>query len=237
MNKIKDIIITDILGIKHTAEIFVLGKENFNEVKNFILYEHSLMDNKNFFIIDDIDETLLKTLNKNDGIFLGVYVNRKLIATEGVDFFCDTNIHFKNVSNNILGAYKFAEIGWTMVSYDYRGNNLSNILTQCLEEYILPMDASFILCATIHPENIACLKSFFKALYKGCDFNYLYGYPRLLLIKYWLNPIVDINEFDKKWVKCTDHQKQKKFFVNKYYCDDIRFVNKEICLGFNKQIK
>lgn len=234
MIKIKELTITDIFGVNHTADIFALGTENFNEVRNFILHEHSLMDNKEFFIVEDIDESLPKMLDKNKGIFLGVYINGSLIATEGIDLFCDTNMHFENVNTNNFRAYKFAEVGWTMVSNNYRGNNLSNVLTQCLEKHLLTLDTPFILCATIHPENIACLKSFFKEHYKGYDFNYIYGYARLLLIKYSLNPNGGINDFNKKWVKCTDHKKQKTFFANKYYCDDIRFVNQELCFEFNK---
>lgn len=234
MKKIKEITITDIFGVIHTADIFALGKENFNEVKDFIIYEHSLMDNKDFFIVEDIDESLPKTLDKNKGIFMGIYVNGSLIATEGIDLFCDTNMYFENVNINNFRHYKFAEIGWTMVSNIYRGNNLSSVLTQCLEKYLLKLDTPFILCATVHPENVACLKSFFKEHYKGYDFNYLYEYARLLLVKYSLNLSRGINEFDKIWVKCADHKKLKAFFMNKYYCDDIRFVNQELCLGFNK---
>ena len=43
--KIKEITITDVFGVNHTTEIFILGTENFNEVRSFILHEHSLMEN------------------------------------------------------------------------------------------------------------------------------------------------------------------------------------------------
>ena len=197
-------------------QIRPLQNEDYELVKEFVLNCHKDISNPDFFIVDDID-TALPAMFQSSGYVYGVYYNNELIAVHGVDLSRENHMRIFQHFPSYITNKPLAEMGWTMIRKSFQRKGIASLLITELERVISPI---YDLVATVHPQNIAALKTYINRGFYGVSLNEYYGKPRVFLIKRTDFPI-----------RCD---KTVSEYLLADMCSD-NFVNKNLLVGVVKK--
>lgn len=196
--------------------LVALEKTDIQVVRCFILEQHSKMNRKDFFIIEDLDTELPLIFEKDKGIVYGILLDNRIIAIQAIDFSAENSrklqLHIHEYLNNDFPIY---EMGWTLVDLEFRGYHLAKYLVSYVEKTIMKQEC--ILLATVHPENIKALVLYMKQGYRGYTIKGYYGYSRMFLIKFPLSGEV----ISKVYVELGDLKKIQEALNKQYFCGNI----------------
>ena len=162
---------TRILKIKNlqqeivTCTISTLKEENLNQVVNLQKEVVNTLENKEYFfktensefrgILNNKENICLGCFNEsNELIAYGMFIKPTLLDNYGLDI---------NLEKDLLPLVGHIES--TIVHPNYRGNSLQKHLIAAIEE-LIDRNKFSILCATVHPDNKASLKTFLKLGYE-----------------------------------------------------------------------
>lgn len=201
-------------------EIRELTIKDYPLVENFILEQHELLSNKDYFIIDDIKEELPKILG-DMGIMYGLFLNDELVSIQAVDL--SQSVH-TTLTQNISSKYtnrQLAEIGWTMTKHGAQGKGYAGILLKQLENKVTH---NYDFVATVHPDNIASLNLYLHNGYIGVNFKIVFGLPRIFLLKTRSN----INLSDTVPILVSTQDGLEKHLNNGYVCCGVDIINEKI---------
>lgn len=152
----------------------ILDLSRFNELINLVSDVYSKMPRKEFW--GGLDENELRILFNKPNYVLGAFHNNKLIA-----FMSSYNPNINDLKDYGMDDFNpddFIFLHGVMVHDEYRGNHLQEILGNKICEMT---DKKYVL-ATVHPENIASIKSLEKIglkIYK--TMNVPYGYRHIMI--------------------------------------------------------
>ncbi|HCW54413.1 MAG TPA: GNAT family N-acetyltransferase [Clostridium sp.] len=148
-----------------TCTISTLKEENLNQVVNLQKEVVNRLENKEYFfktdnsefrgILTNEENICLGCFNEsNELIAYGMFIKPTLVDNYGSDI---------NLEKDLLPLVGHIES--TIVHPNYRGNSLQKHLIATIED-LIDRNKFPILCATVHPDNKASLKTFLKLGYK-----------------------------------------------------------------------
>lgn len=159
--------------IEDIDEIIKLKKDVWNE-----------MENKDWYEIETENEEFLVNQLENDGLILKAVKDNKIIGFLIVEN--DINKERDIIKNMKLEneANRCIEFCSVAVALEYRGNNLYTQMAKKAEKFMIDnYDIKYIL-ATVHPDNIASVKSLLNIGYDICCKTKMYGNKdRYILMK------------------------------------------------------
>lgn len=169
------------------VDIVQFSNNDYEYVKKFIVIQYNLIQNKEFFIIEDIDSTLPEIF-KYAGIVFGALYNDELIAVQAIDISKQTHNSLAPYINKGIKDINFAEMGWTMTKKEYQNKGVASGLLKYVENYV----HNYVFVSTVHPQNIFALSTFLHNGYVGINLDNYYGVSRIFLIKNTYN--LDFNQ-------------------------------------------
>lgn len=166
----------------------ILIKEaTVNDIGEIIKLKREIWDkleNKDWYVISGTDSNCLRGELENNGIILKALDCGKII---GFIIMCNSlakeneivkKLHLENEVNMCIELCNGA------VDAEYRGNNLYTEMAKKAEEIIINRYEKKYILATVHPDNLASLKSLVKIGYKVICKTKMYGnLDRCILIK------------------------------------------------------
>lgn len=142
------------------------------------------LENKEWYVIEGTNRGFLKKELENNGLILKVVNNDQIV---GFLIICNSlkkdssiikKLHFENKVNMCI------ELSNGAVDIKYRGNNLYIKMAKKAEEIILNRYNKKYILATVHPNNMASLKSLLKIGYKiVCKSKMYDNLDRYILLK------------------------------------------------------
>ena len=159
--------------IEDIDEIIKLKKDVWNE-----------MENKDWYEIETENKAFLVNQLENNGLILKAVKDNKiigfLIVENNINKERDIikNMKLKHEANRCI---EFCSVA---VALEYRGNNLYTQMAKKAEKFMVDnYDIKYIL-ATVHPDNIASVKSLLDIGYDICCKTKMYGNKdRYILMK------------------------------------------------------
>lgn len=142
------------------------------------------LENKEWYVIDGTNKNFLKKQLENDGLILKATNTDKIVGFLIVsnslrkDSTIIQKLNLKNEVNICI------ELSNGAVDIKYRGNNLYTKMAKKAEKLIMNRYNKKYILATVHPDNIASLKSLLKIGYKIICKSKMYGnLDRYILLK------------------------------------------------------
>ncbi len=206
-----------------SIDIVRFSNNDYGYVKNFITTQYELIQNKDFFIIDDIDSTLPQIFNC-DGMVFGALYNDELISIQAIDICKQTGNSLAPYINKEIKDINFAEMGWTMTKKEYQNKGIASSLIKYVENFV---HVNNILVSTVHPQNIAALSTFLHNGYVGINLDNYYGVPRVFLVKRTYNL-----DFNQKVEFSNPHQLMIAFNKGFILVDIKKIKNQEIYICY-----
>lgn len=198
-------------------EVVKLELSDLNFIKVFILKEYENIQQKDFFIIDDIDTELPMILN-NNGIVYGVLHNNEIVAIQAIDFSIENNNHLKPYLAKYISGVNYVEMGWTMTKSSYQHKSIASSLIKLLEEAVSDKLEKSILVTTVHPRNLKALKTYLHNGYLGYTLERYYGLPRIFMLK--ISNKIYKKELAFK-IEASNYEEIKKAFKDGFVLFDI----------------
>lgn len=221
------------LDIDNNLGIYLLESKDCDLVKSFVQREYEELENKDFFIIGDIDTALPSVFSKNGIIIAAVNNNNEIVAIQAVDNGCEV----QNNINPILSSYftnaHFAEMGWTMTKTNYQNLGLAKNLLRNIEEIAIHKMNNTVFVSTIHPQNVKSLKTYLHLNYIGLTMQSHFGVPRVFLIK---EKYKTVHLDFKNILKFSEIEKMESAFGLGYALIDIIIENDKNIYNYAKLI-
>lgn len=170
-------------SLANDVEIFLLTANDYERIQNFILRSYAKIENKDFFIISDIDTALPTVFGKDGMIISAVNKNNEIVAIQATDYSDEAQESMKTVLSSYFDNAFFAEMGWTMTKSSYQNKGLAKNLIMTLEEMVAQKLHDVVFVATIHPKNIRSLKAYLHLDYIGITLQSHLGLPRIFMVK------------------------------------------------------
>lgn len=165
----------------------VITKASINDIDEIIKLKKKVwdnMENKNWYVIDGTNKEFLERQLKNNGLILKAIDCDKIVGFLIIenDIKKERTIikhtHLENEANNCI------ELANVAVDYQYRGNNLYTLMALKAEEIMVKKYNTKYILSTIHPDNMASMKSLLKIGYEVICRTKMYGNKdRCILIK------------------------------------------------------
>jgi ribosomal protein S18 acetylase RimI-like enzyme len=153
-----------------------LNKAHFEIVKDFYVREIEKLERKEFFL-PYTDEELRGVLE--NGYFLGVFDDEKLVATSAIDFDWQYGEKLKTIispSKKIDKETKVYEFSGVFTAKTHRNKKLASLLASSLLDFSKSNLPNSYLCAVIEPSNTPSQNHFlrhgFTLAHKAKDFYY-----------------------------------------------------------------
>ncbi len=167
-----DILITE-ASINDIEEIIKLKKDVWDK-----------MENKDWYVIDGTDKQFLEKQLKNNGLILKAVSNNRIIGFLIVENNIEKessiikHTHLENEIDNCI------ELSNVAVDSEYRGNHLYTKMVEKAEKYMTNKYNIRYILATVHPDNIASMKSLLNIGYEVYCTTKMYGNKdRCILMK------------------------------------------------------
>lgn len=159
--------------IKDIDEILKLKKDIWDK-----------LENKEWYVIDGTNRDFLNRELQNDGLILKAINNNKIVGFLIIrnclkkDNSIIQKLHFENKADMCI------ELSNGAVDSEYRGNNLYIEMAKKAEEIMINRYNKKYILATVHPDNMASLKSLLKIGYKIICKSKMYdNLDRYILLK------------------------------------------------------
>lgn len=160
-------------SINDIDEIIKLKKQVWDKMKN-----------KDWYVIDGTNKEFLAKQLKNNGLVLKAIYNNKIIGFLIVENnIQNTNpiIKLTNLENEIDNCMELLNVA---VHQEYRGNHLWSLMAIKAEEMMVRKYNKKYILSTVHPDNIASMKSLLNIGYKVVCTTKMYGNKdRCILLK------------------------------------------------------
>jgi RimJ/RimL family protein N-acetyltransferase len=156
---------------------------DFPIIQCFVLSVCSQLEDKSFFITDDMDSVLPNLLSDEYGFVYGVMYRGMLVAVQAMDFGNLKPLEFSPRLQKVLTC-RSMEIGWAMVESAFRKQGIAQKLTTLLEQDAYQLTNIPLVSTTSHPNNINSLFLFLRNGYTGVELRVHYEVPRLFLVKF-----------------------------------------------------
>lgn len=159
--------------IKDIDEILKLKKDIWDK-----------LENKEWYVIDGTNRDFLNRELQNNGLILKAINNNKIVGFLIIrnclkkDNSIIQKLHFENKADMCI------ELSNGAVDSEYRGNNLYIEMAKKAEEIMINRYNKKYILATVHPDNMASLKSLLKIGYKIICKSKMYdNLDRYILLK------------------------------------------------------
>lgn len=157
---------------------------DIDEIIQLKEYVWDKIENKDWYVIDGINKQFLYKHFKNNELVLKAVCNNKfigfLIVLKNIKKM-DHIIKITNLENEIDNCIELLNVA---VHNDYRGNHLWSLMASKAEEIMLRRYNIKYVLSTIHPNNIASIKSLLNIGYKIVCETKMYGNrDRYILLK------------------------------------------------------
>lgn len=166
---------------------FLIKEATINDIDEILKLKKDIWDkleNKEWYVIDGTNGEFLNRLLKNNGLILKAINNNKIVGFLIIhnclkkESSIIQKLHFENKVD------KCVELSNGGVDIEYRGNNLYVEMAKKAEEIIMNRYNKKYILATVHPNNMASLKSLLKIDYKIICKSKMYGnLDRYILLK------------------------------------------------------
>ena len=166
---------------------FLIKEATINDIDEILNLKKDIWDkleNKEWYVIDGTNREFLKTELENNGLILKAIHNNKIIGFLIIHNFLKKDsaiiqkLHFENKVDMCI------ELSNGAVDSEYRGNNLYIEMAQKAEKIIINRYNKKYILATVHPNNMASLKSLLQIGYKTICKTKMYGnLDRYILLK------------------------------------------------------
>lgn len=162
----------------HTGiELCRLGRDDWPNVRRFVLGQVSLLTDPEYFIVDDLDSSLPLILT-GGGIVFAAKSHGVIIGLQGVDFDSPLPLDDAGAEGDVS-----MECSWSMVAPEFRRRGIARQLLRRAEAGALAATGRDRLWATVHPANHASLRLYQSVGYFPIRRIAHFGLLRELLVK------------------------------------------------------
>lgn len=164
-----------------------ITEANINDIDEIIKLKKDIwnnMENKDWYVIDGTNKEFLQNQLENRGLILKAVDNNKIVGFLIVENNMKKNnsvIKHTNLENEIDNCIELCNVA---VDTEYRGNHLYTKMAKKAEEIMKKKYNIKYILSTIHPDNIASMKSLLNIGYKVvCRTKMYNNLDRCILIK------------------------------------------------------
>lgn len=168
-------------------EIMLANKEDFDTILQIKQDIWENMRNKEWYVIEETDKAYLNSLIENEGVILKAVSNNKIVGFLTVSRQLlpnDELVEILKISRDSRELKKCIEMDSVGVIEEYRGQHLQQKMILEAENILLNKYKIIYSYTTVHPDNLASLKSFTNLGYKVVRKTKMYNSKdRLILCK------------------------------------------------------
>lgn len=164
-----------------------IAEASINDIDEIIKLKKDIWDkmkHKEWYVIDGTNKDFLENQLNNKGLILKAISNNKIIG------FLIVENNIKKERNIIKYAHlenesdKCIELANVAIAHEYRGNNLFTLMVKKAEKIMSEKYNIKYVLSTIHPDNVASMKSLLNIGYKVVCKTKMYGNKdRCILLK------------------------------------------------------
>ncbi len=165
-------------------DIMLANKEDFDTILQIKQNIWENMINKEWYEIEETDKEYLNSIMENEGIILKAVSNGKIVGFLTVSRYLMPAEELVKILRISRGLDKCIEMDSVGVIEEYRGQHIQQRMILEAEKILLNKDEIKYSYTTVHPDNLASLKSFTNLGYKIILKTKMYnGKDRMILCK------------------------------------------------------